>query len=188
VEATLCADQHRSGEFGPPLEVLSKRAGESERRLREVFQRAARLAPAVVLMDELDAVAGSRDAAEAHHQRQLVSQLLVLVDGPQDGGRVLVLATTTQGGPARREGLVEAGLSPAAPVPRCDVDVEARREGRVRVALEFDDSTLFRAIMAGVGRTVADAVLDMHGGCVNDAMRDLGVSRWLGHRPLRGRL
>jgi len=77
-------------------EVLSKWAGEGEQRLRDVFQRAARLAPSVVLMDELDAIAGARDAADARHLRELVSQLLVLLDGIEDRGRVLVIGTTNR--------------------------------------------------------------------------------------------
>jgi transitional endoplasmic reticulum ATPase len=77
-------------------EVLSKWVGEGERRLRDVFERAAGLAPSVVLMDELDAIAGSRDAANSRHLRQVVSQLLVLLDGLEDRGRVLVIGTTNR--------------------------------------------------------------------------------------------
>ncbi|MCX5670671.1 MAG: ATP-binding protein [Planctomycetota bacterium] len=77
-------------------EVLSKWLGEGEGRLREVFQRAARLAPSVVLMDELDAIAGSRASDDARHLRELVSQLLVLLDGLEDRGRVLVIGTTNR--------------------------------------------------------------------------------------------
>ncbi|MBM4038168.1 MAG: AAA family ATPase [Planctomycetes bacterium] len=77
-------------------EVLSKWVGEGEGRLRDVFQRAARLAPSVVLMDELDAIAGSRDAADSRHLREIVSQLLVLLDGLEDRGRVLVIGTTNR--------------------------------------------------------------------------------------------
>jgi len=77
-------------------EVLSKWVGEGERRLREVFQRAARLAPSVVLMDELDAIAGARASDDARHLRELVSQLLVLLDGLEDRGRVLVIGTTNR--------------------------------------------------------------------------------------------
>jgi len=64
--------------------------------LRDVFQRAARLAPSVVLMDELDSIAGSRDAADSRHLREIVSQLLVLLDGLEDRGRVLVIGTTNR--------------------------------------------------------------------------------------------
>jgi len=88
------SDAHIEIIAGP--EVLSKWVGEGERRLREVFGRAAHLAPSVVLMDELDAIAGSREAGESRHLRELVSQLLVLLDGLEDRGRVLVIATTNR--------------------------------------------------------------------------------------------
>jgi len=88
------SDAHIEVVAGP--EVLSKWVGEGERRLREVFGRAAQLAPSVVLMDEFDAIAGSREAGESRHLRELVSQLLVLLDGLEDRGRVLVIATTNR--------------------------------------------------------------------------------------------
>ena len=47
-------------------------------------------------LDELDAIAGSRDAADSRHLRELVSQLLVLLDGLEDRGRVLVIGTTNR--------------------------------------------------------------------------------------------
>jgi SpoVK/Ycf46/Vps4 family AAA+-type ATPase len=47
--------------------------------LREIFDRAARLAPSVIIMDEIDAIAASRDSGESPHLRDVVSQLLVLI-------------------------------------------------------------------------------------------------------------
>ena len=77
-------------------EILSKWIGESEKNLRETFERAKRLAPSVILMDELDALAGSRQTCDFQHQRVLVSQLLVLMDGLEDRGRVLIIGTTNR--------------------------------------------------------------------------------------------
>jgi transitional endoplasmic reticulum ATPase len=87
-------DAHIETICGP--EVLSKWVGEAERRIREIFERAQRYAPAVVLIDEIDAIAGARDASDSHHLREAVSQLLVLLDGLRDRGRVLVIATTNR--------------------------------------------------------------------------------------------
>ncbi|HOC93958.1 MAG TPA: AAA family ATPase [bacterium] len=77
-------------------EILSKWAGESERALRAVFERARQHAPSVILFDEIDAIAPARDAADAVHQKILVSQLLVLLDGLEARGRVFVIATTNR--------------------------------------------------------------------------------------------
>jgi len=75
-------------------EILCKWLGESEKILRETFQRAASLALSVIIMDELDAIAGKRNSGNFPYLRQLVSQLLVLMDGLSDRGRILIIATT----------------------------------------------------------------------------------------------
>jgi transitional endoplasmic reticulum ATPase len=62
--------------------------------LRETFQRAAALAPSVIIMDEVDAIAGKRSSDNSPYLRQLVSQLLVLMDGLSARGRSLIIATT----------------------------------------------------------------------------------------------
>ena len=77
-------------------EILSRWVGESEAHLRQVFARARAHPPAVLLIDELDALAGRRDTVDHHHQAQLVAQLLVLLDGLDARGQVVVLATTNR--------------------------------------------------------------------------------------------
>ena len=93
--------------------------GESEAHLRQVFARARAHQPAVILVDELDALAGRRDTLDQHHQAQLVAQLLVLLDGLDARGQVVVLATTNRLAaidPAiRRPGRFDAHI--AVPVP-----------------------------------------------------------------------
>ena len=68
--------------------------GGSEAQLRQVFARARAHQPAVILIDELDALASRRDGAGPPHHAQLVAQLLVLLDGLDARGPVVVLATT----------------------------------------------------------------------------------------------
>jgi ATP-dependent 26S proteasome regulatory subunit len=75
-------------------EALSKWVGEAARILRETFDRAARLSPSVIIMDEIDAITASRDSGDFPHLRDVVSQLLVLMDGLTERGRILVIATT----------------------------------------------------------------------------------------------
>ena len=64
---------------GPTL--LSKWVGDTEAAIRDVFERAQKFAPAVILFDEIDAIAPSRSAESAQHQVSVVAQLLVLLDG-----------------------------------------------------------------------------------------------------------
>ena len=62
-------------------ELLSPYVGATEQALREVFERAAKHAPSVIIFDEIDSIAPSRATADAHNQQSMVAQLLTLLDG-----------------------------------------------------------------------------------------------------------
>jgi transitional endoplasmic reticulum ATPase len=77
-------------------EILNKYWGQSEARLRSIFAEARAKAPAVILFDEIDSFASSRDMMSESFEATLVSQLLSLMDGMNDLGRVCVIATTNR--------------------------------------------------------------------------------------------
>jgi transitional endoplasmic reticulum ATPase len=77
-------------------EILNKYWGQSEARLRSIFNEARAKAPAIVLFDEIDSFASSRDMMSESFEATLVSQLLSLMDGMNDLGRVCVIATTNR--------------------------------------------------------------------------------------------
>ncbi|HLN26904.1 MAG TPA: AAA family ATPase [Gemmataceae bacterium] len=77
-------------------EVLSPWVGQSEENLRGVFARARRWAPSIVLIDELDSLAPRRALLSQHHDVQILAQLLVLLDGLEARGRVVVIGTTNR--------------------------------------------------------------------------------------------
>lgn len=77
-------------------EVLSKWHGESEANLRRVFEEAQQLQPSVILIDEIDSIAPDRSRVTHNFEAVLVSQLLSLMDGLYDRGRVVVVATTNR--------------------------------------------------------------------------------------------
>lgn len=77
-------------------ELLSPYVGASEQALRQVFERAAQAAPALIVFDELDSIAPARQRAEAQHQQALVAQLLTLLDGLEPRRAVYVVATTNR--------------------------------------------------------------------------------------------
>lgn len=77
-------------------EILNKYWGQSEARLRNIFNEARMKAPSVVLFDEIDSFASSRDMMSESFEATLVSQLLSLMDGMNDLGRVCVIATTNR--------------------------------------------------------------------------------------------
>ena len=77
-------------------EILNKYWGQSEAKLRSIFNEARTKAPAIILFDEIDSFASSRDTMSESFEATLVSQLLSLMDGMNDLGRVCVIATTNR--------------------------------------------------------------------------------------------
>jgi transitional endoplasmic reticulum ATPase len=77
-------------------EVINKFYGESESRLREVFQEAQRRAPSIIFIDELDALAPRRAETGGEVERRIVGQLLALMDGMTSRGQVVVIGATNQ--------------------------------------------------------------------------------------------
>ncbi len=76
-------------------EIMSKYKGESEERLREVFEEAAENAPAIIFMDEIDSIAGKRDDS-GDVENRVVGQLLTLMDGLDARGDVIVIGATNR--------------------------------------------------------------------------------------------
>ena len=77
-------------------EVMNKLYGESESRLRSVFQEAQRRAPSIVFIDELDALAPKRSETDGELERRIVAQLLALMDGIASRGQVVLIGATNQ--------------------------------------------------------------------------------------------
>jgi transitional endoplasmic reticulum ATPase len=75
-------------------EIIHKFYGESEARLRDIFEVATRNQPSIIFMDELDAIAPKRDKVTGDVEKRVVAQLLALMDGLKDRGRVIVIAAT----------------------------------------------------------------------------------------------
>lgn len=77
-------------------EVMGKLYGESEARLRAIFEEAARKAPAIIFIDEIDAIAPKREdiGSEKQVEKRVVAQLLTLMDGLSGRGQVIVIGAT----------------------------------------------------------------------------------------------
>ena len=77
-------------------EIMGKFYGESEARLRSVFEDAQKHAPAIIFIDEIDAIAPKREdmGSEKQVERRVVSQLLALMDGLESRGHVIVIGAT----------------------------------------------------------------------------------------------
>ncbi len=75
-------------------EIMSKYYGQSEQNLRKKFEEAEKEAPAIIFIDEIDAIASKREESHGEVERRVVAQLLALMDGLKSRGKVVVLAAT----------------------------------------------------------------------------------------------
>ena len=77
-------------------EIMSKFYGESEKRIRDIFEEAEKNAPSIIFIDELDAIAPKREEVSGEVERRVVSQILTLMDGLKGRGNVIVIGATNR--------------------------------------------------------------------------------------------
>ncbi|KAL6064763.1 AAA ATPase cdc48 [Balamuthia mandrillaris] len=77
-------------------EIMSKLAGESESNLRKAFEEAEKNSPAIIFIDEIDAIAPKREKTNGEVERRIVSQLLTLMDGLKTRAHVMVIGATNR--------------------------------------------------------------------------------------------
>ncbi|WP_414473705.1 CDC48 family AAA ATPase [Microvirga sp. M2] len=84
-------------------EIMGSHYGESEQRLRQVFQEAQQNSPAIIFIDEIDSIAPKREEVTGEVERRIVAQLLTLMDGLEPRQNIVVIGATN-----RREAIDEA--------------------------------------------------------------------------------
>ncbi|MEK6872222.1 MAG: CDC48 family AAA ATPase [Nanoarchaeota archaeon] len=108
-------------------EVMSKFYGESEKKIRDIFEEAEKNAPSIIFIDEIDSIAPQREDVGGEVERRVVSQLLTAMDGLQARGKVVVIAATNR----------PNSIDPALRRPgRFDREVELRvpdKNGRLQI-------------------------------------------------------
>ena len=108
-------------------EVMSKFYGESEKKIRDIFDEAEKNAPSIIFIDELDAIAPKREEVAGEVERRVVSQLLTMMDGLKSRGQVIVIGATNR----------VNSLDPALRRPgRFDREIEISvpgKEGRLQI-------------------------------------------------------
>ncbi|BBG24206.1 CDC48 family AAA ATPase [Sulfuracidifex tepidarius] len=77
-------------------EIMSKFYGESEQRLREIFEEAEKNAPSIVFIDEIDAIAPKREESTGEVEKRVVAQLLTLMDGIKGRGKMVIIGATNR--------------------------------------------------------------------------------------------
>src|SRR3569623_718167 len=140
-------------------EIMGSAYGESESKLRKVFEVAAKKAPSIVFIDEIDSIAPKRGLVSGEAEKRLVAQLLTLMDGLEARANLVVIAATNR---------------PEA------IDEALRRPGRFdrEIVVGVPDERGRRAILAihTRGMPLGDKV----------ALNDPDAVRRLGIRPAKG--
>ncbi len=77
-------------------EIMSKYYGESEKKIRDIFEEAEKTAPAIIFIDEIDAIAPKREDVSGEVERRVVSQMLTMMDGLKSRGKVIVIGATNR--------------------------------------------------------------------------------------------
>ncbi|MFH1607785.1 MAG: CDC48 family AAA ATPase [archaeon] len=77
-------------------EIMSKFYGESEKKIRDIFEEAEKNAPSIIFIDELDAIAPKREEVTGEVERRVVSQILTMMDGLKSRGKVIVVGATNR--------------------------------------------------------------------------------------------
>ncbi|RQG90007.1 AAA family ATPase [Natrarchaeobius halalkaliphilus] len=141
-------------------EIIDRYVGESEKAIREVFERARQAAPSIVFFDEIDAITSAR--GEGHEvTERVVSQLLTELDGMRENPNLVVLAATN-----RKDHIDPALLRPG----RLDTHVlvpEPDREAREKI---LDVHTRGKPIAADVDLSAVAADLEGYTGADLEAL------------------
>ena len=77
-------------------EIMGSAYGESEKKLREIFEKATKAAPSILFIDEIDSIAPARDKVHGEAEKRLVAQLLTLMDGLEPRTDLVVIAATNR--------------------------------------------------------------------------------------------
>jgi transitional endoplasmic reticulum ATPase len=77
-------------------EIMGRHFGESEQRLREVFEEAKQNAPSIIFMDEIDSIAPKREQVTSEVEKRIVAQLLTLMDGLEPRQNIIVIGATNR--------------------------------------------------------------------------------------------
>ncbi len=77
-------------------EIVNKFYGESEKKLRELFEKAQKESPSIIFIDEIDAIAPKRDETQGEVEKRIVAQLLTLMDGLNKSNKLIVIAATNR--------------------------------------------------------------------------------------------
>ncbi len=143
-------------------ELLSKYFGESEERIRKVFEEAKKNAPSIIFIDEIDSIAPKRDDSSEEVEKRIVAQLLSLMDGLESRGDVIVIGATNRPNavdPAlRRPGRFDREVEIGVPNKKARYEILSIHTRKVPLAEDVDLEKLAEITHGFVGADLASLV------------------------------
>ncbi|HLE47581.1 MAG TPA: CDC48 family AAA ATPase [Candidatus Thermoplasmatota archaeon] len=140
-------------------EIMSKFYGQSEENLRKTFEEAEKNHPAIVFIDEIDAIAPKRDEVQGEVERRVVSQMLTLMDGLKSRGRLIVIGATNRPDsidPAlRRPGRFDREIEIGVPDRQGRIEIIQIHTRNMPKSEDFDMETLADSTYGFVGADMA---------------------------------
>lgn len=160
-------------------EVMSKRSGESEAGLRKVFEDAEANSPAIIFIDEIDAIAPKREKAQGEVERRIVSQLLTLMDGIKPSSHVIVLAATNRAGvldtALRRFGRFDREIDLGIPDTDGRLSILQRKAKTMQLHPDVDLAKVAEDTHGYCGADLSQLVTEAAMQCVRERAGDIDV-------------
>jgi ribosome biogenesis ATPase len=146
--------------------VVSGMSGESEKQIREHFEKAKEVAPCLIFIDEIDVIAPKRDSAQSQMEKRIVAQLLISMDSlameGNDGKPVIVLAATNRPDsldPAlRRGGRFDTEISMGVPNESMREMILKALTRKPKLSKDVDFGSLAKKTAGFVGADLKDLV------------------------------
>jgi transitional endoplasmic reticulum ATPase len=160
-------------------EVMSKMAGESEQKLRHAFEECEKNSPAILFIDEIDAIAPRRDKAQGEVEKRIVSQMLTLMDGISPKSQVVVMAATNRPNalePAlRRFGRFDLEINIPVPDNEGRLDILRIKTRDMSLAAGIDLEALALDTQGYCGADLAQLVFESAMLCVREKLPEMDL-------------
>merc|ERR1712087_763754 len=155
-------------------EIMSKLAGESESNLRKAFEEAEKNSPAIIFIDEIDAIAPKREKTQGEVERRIVSQLLTLMDGLKARAHVVVIGATNRpnsiDGALRRFGRFDREIDIGVPDENGRLEIFRIHTRNMKLDEDVDPEEIARETHGFVGADMAALCTEAAMQCIREKM------------------
>jgi transitional endoplasmic reticulum ATPase len=158
---------------------MSKMAGDSESNLRKAFEEAAKNAPAIIFIDEIDSIAPKRDKTNGELERRIVSMLLTLMDGMHGRGQVIVIGATnrvnTIDSALRRFGRFDREIEMGVPDETGRLEILAIHTRNMKLGEEIDLESVAGQTHGFVGADLAQLCTEAALNCIREQLEFIDI-------------